>query len=76
LTITNGPSFFLQIENADHPLDIFERVGDIEDVWFQLENRVARYWTAPFMPHSTYGPPEDTLQRLNTQLRHKLADLR
>jgi hypothetical protein len=74
LTIANGPTFFLQIEDASKPLDVFERVGDIEDVWFQLENRVARYWQAPYMPHSNYGPPWETLQRLNIQLRRKIAN--
>lgn len=57
LTIKNGPALFLQVENPEHPLDIFKSTGDIDKVWFELETRVAKYWRAPYMPHSSYGPP-------------------
>lgn len=69
LSIVDGPQFFLQSDNPKRPLDVFTNIGDIEEVWRQLELRVAKYWQMPFMPHSSFGPPADVIERDNARLR-------
>ena len=74
LSIIDGPKFFLQSENSKRPLDVWKNVGDIEEVWRQLEMRVARYWRAPYMPHSSYGPPQSTILNATNDTLRSLVD--
>ncbi len=56
LTVEDGPRLFLQSDDPENPLDIFESVGDIEKVWNELEDRALKYMHTPYVPHSFYRP--------------------
>jgi hypothetical protein len=57
LKLKDGTEFFLQEDDSERPIDVYEQTGDICKVWEVLAQKTATYWHAPYMPRLVYGPP-------------------
>lgn len=57
LEFANGPTFDFYTLDSDRPIDVQSYNGDIYQVWADLREKVAKYWTRPAMPVVEYAPP-------------------